>query len=137
MLFCETWLLLALSRSLIFFWPFRRLRLFLGNPVSHAEAEQVASELTTSEDLLKLIQLSIIRAGHRSPWRTKCFEQALAARMMLFRRRIQSVIFFGVHMNPEEPGKKMSAHAWLICSNYTVTGGKDNTHFNIVGCFVK
>ena len=134
--FLEAWILLAFSRSLIFFRPFRKLLPFLGKQIPKPEAEQAASEPVASEALLKIIQISILRAGHRSPWRTMCFEQALTARMMLHRRHIKSVIFFGVNINSEKKNKQITAHAWLICSDFTVTGGKNNQMFTVVGRFV-
>ena len=134
--FAEAWLLLGLSRSLIFFRPFRKLLPLLGKQISQSEAEQSASELVASEGLLKIIQISILRAARRSPWRTKCFEQALTARMMLRRRHIKSVIFFGVNINSEKKDKKMTAHAWLICSDFVVTGGRNNNAYAVVGRFM-
>ncbi len=133
--FAEAWLLLAISRSLILFRPFRKLLPLLGKQVSQPEADQAASEPVAPEELLKMIQISILRAARRSPWRTMCFEQALTARMMLRRRHLKSVIFFGVNINPDETDKKMTAHAWLICSGFTVTGGKKNDMFTVVGRF--
>ena len=133
--FAEAWILLALSRSLIYFMPFRKLLPLLGKQVTQPEANHAASEPVASEDLLKTIQISILRAARRSPWRTMCFEQAITARMMLRRRNIKSVIFFGVNINSEKQDEKMTAHAWLICSDFTVTGGKNNNQFAVVGRF--
>lgn len=134
--FAEAWLLLAVSRSLIFFRPFRKLLPLLGTSVNQQLAEQTATEQVAEHEFLKQIQYSILRAARRSPWRTMCFEQALTARIMLSRRKIKSVIYFGVRK--ALPGEKaeMAAHAWLICSGVSVTGGKNNEMFAVVGRFL-
>nr|WP_321356422.1 lasso peptide biosynthesis B2 protein [uncultured Draconibacterium sp.] len=135
-LFAEAWLLLAASRSLIFFRPFRKLLPLLGVSVNQQFAEKAATEHVAVHVFLKQIQYSILRASRRSPWRTMCFEQALTARIMLSRRKIKSVIFFGVNIDNENSNKKMTAHAWLICSGFTVTGGKNNEIYTVVGRFL-
>ena len=135
-LFVEAWLFLAIARTLIFWIPFRRLLPLLGCPVNQEEAEKAASDHTATNDLLEMIRISILRASRRSPWRTKCFEQALSVRMMLRRRNIKSVIYFGVCMNQPDQKEKMTAHAWLKCSNVVVTGGKNNEMFTVVGRFL-
>lgn len=135
-MFAEAWALMALSRILIFLMPFRKLLPLLGKPINQEEAEKAASKPTASLDLLKMIQKSILRASVRSPWRTKCFEQALTARMMLKKRKIKSVLYFGVSKNIFDTSKKdTAAHAWIICSGFTITGGRNNEIFTIVGRF--
>lgn len=135
-MFTEAWLLLALSRFLILFRPFRSLTPILGKTVTRDQAELAAANPTTELDLLLLVQLSIRRAGARSPWRTMCFENALTAKIMLRSRKKQSVVFFGITTENIQKEPNMKAHAWLICSGFTVTGGKNNSRFTIVGTFL-
>lgn len=134
--FAEAWLFLAMARSLIFFVPFRKLLPVLGRTVNQEEAKKMVFNQTASWDSLNAVRLSIRRASHKSPWRTKCFEQALAARMMLRRRGVWSVVFFGVNKYPSDCSKKLTAHAWLMCSGMSVTGGGDNSMYTVVGCFL-
>ena len=91
--------------------------------------------IKTDNHLEQTIRISILRACHRSPWRTKCFEQALSARMMLRRRGKKSVIYFGLNKSLPDQREKMTAHAWLKCSGVIVTGGKNNEMFTVVGRF--
>ncbi|MDD4760918.1 MAG: lasso peptide biosynthesis B2 protein [Bacteroidaceae bacterium] len=135
-LFLESWCFLAIARILIFWIPFRKLLPLLGRQVSQEDAEMAASAPTASNELLERIRISILRASRRSPWRTKCFEQALSVRMMLRRRNIKSVIYFGVSINQPDQPEKMTAHAWLKCSGIVVTGGKNNGSFTVVGRFL-
>jgi hypothetical protein len=135
-LFIEAWFFLAVARILILWIPFRKLLPLLGRQVSQEEAEIVGSNRVASSDLLELIRISIRRACRRSPWRTKCFEQALSARMMLRRRGIKSIIYFGVRKSISDQKETLEAHAWLVCSEVVVTGGENNSIFTIVGCFL-
>ncbi len=134
--FVEAWILLAFSRALILFRPFKTLTPILGKPVNEETANGILEEHISDRQLLLLIKRSIWRAAKRSPWRTMCFEQALTARIMLRLRNIKSVVFFGVNRHYNEEGT-MKAHAWLICSEFTVTGGANNSDYTTVGRFVK
>lgn len=135
-LFIEAWFFLAIARTLIFWMPFRKLLPLLGRQVSQEEAEIAASNQVASNDLLELIRISIRRACRRSPWRTKCFEQALSARMMLRRRGIKSIVHFGVRKSIPNQKEALEAHAWLISSGVIVIGGENNNTFTIVGRFL-
>ncbi len=137
MLFIEAWFFCAVARTLIFWMPFRKLLPLLGRQVNQEEAEIAASDqIASNDDLLELIRISIRRACRRSPWRTKCFEQALSARMMLRRRGIKSIVHFGVRKSISDPKEELEAHAWLISSGVVVTGGENNSTLIIVGRFL-
>lgn len=65
-------------------------------------------------DASRLIPEQIKKASQRaaaiSPWKNKCLVQSLAARRMLQRRKISSLLSLGVK---SRPNKRMIAHAWL------------------------
>jgi hypothetical protein len=135
-LFIEAWIYLAISRLLIVLRPFRKLLPYMGKPIKEEEATKEANQNEAPAYLLQLIQVSISRAGKRSPWRTLCYEQALTARMMLRKRKYKSVIYFGLQKNPESEKKNLRAHAWLVCSGFNVTGEKYNENYSVVGRFL-
>ena len=135
-MFFEAWMFLLFARFLIFFMPFRKMLPLLGRPVSQTEAAKIVSDHTGSIDLLERICLSVLRACRKSPWRAKCFEQALTARMMLKNRKLKSVIYFGIRNEPSVRKEKLSAHAWLQCSGVVVTGEKNHDLFTVVECFL-
>lgn len=56
-----------------------------------------------------VIQRHINAATKRLPWESKCFERALAAKLMLRRRNMNGKLYLGV----KKEGKKFVAHAWL------------------------
>lgn len=124
LLFLEAWYFLAKARLMLVFQPFKKIIPTLRNSTKKNQG---------SVQQLEQIQLSIARACVRSPWRTKCFEQALAAKMMLKRRDIESTIFFGVRK--ADDGKNIHAHAWLKSGDIIITGWQKVDTYTVVGVF--
>lgn len=92
-------------------------------------------KLENNGDMLFLqrMQLAIMRACKRSPWRTMCFEQALAAKMMLNRRGIQAKTYFGV--KKDTPDDRLQAHAWVECGAMIVTGWQRVGSYEVLAVF--
>jgi hypothetical protein len=126
LLFTEAWLLLALSRLMLLFIPFRSIAPVLGKAMQQAPAQ-----LLPNPQLPNAVSIAILRAGNRSPWRTKCFEQAIAAKIMLQLRGIKSTVYFGINKTTNE----MLAHAWLMVNDSIITGGPHISQFTIVSWF--
>ena len=97
--FAEAWLLLALARLILLLIPFKKILPLLGKQISNNEVGII--ENTNS---LQHISIAIARASRYSFWRTKCFEQALAAKLMLRIRKRISTIYFGVKKNETDNG---------------------------------
>ena len=66
LLFTEAWLILAFARLMLLFIPFRSIAPVLGKAMQQAPAQ-----LLQKKQLPHLISIAILRAGTRSPWRTK------------------------------------------------------------------
>lgn len=66
----------------------------------------------------------------RVPWRALCFESALALRMMLARRGIESTLHYGLL-----PGEELKAHVWLSVGGETVIGGAEAAGYTEVATF--
>jgi hypothetical protein len=128
LLFIEAWYSLAIARGMLVFLPFRKILPFMKDTKQEKEPSQC------DELFFKRISLAIGRACVRSPWRTKCFEQALAAKMMLKRRGLVTSIYFGVCKDPEG-NKKFLAHAWLDCQEVRITGGKNISQYTVLASF--
>lgn len=126
-MFVEAWCLLALARVMLVLMPFKKILPFI------KYKNQQKSSTDNVIETLQRIQLSITRASIRSPWRTKCFEQALAAKMMTRRRGIDTVVYFGV--KKEVDGKNLEAHAWIKCGDFIVTGWQQLNTYTVVGKF--
>lgn len=126
----EAWCLLALARIMLLILPFRKLAPLLGKR-SSPETEDLYNPL--HHDRLHRISTAILKAAAYSPWRTQCFEQALAARLMLRCRGLATTVFFGVSKSRKKGN--FNAHAWLQCNGLTVTGGKHVEQFTVIACF--
>jgi hypothetical protein len=124
MLFAEAWLFLALARMILLVVPFKRIAARLKDKEGKGNG--------VDEQGLEMIRDAIIRAGSRSPWRTKCFEKALAAKMMLRRRGMASIIYFGVRKDEQ---LNMHAHAWVKCGERVITGGKGIEQYTLLTAF--
>jgi hypothetical protein len=79
----------------------------------------------TSTDAPERIGRCLARIGGRTPWRSKCLEQALAGRIMLGRRGIASSIHLGLDRKAgaTSMSQGMDAHAWLVVGDQVVMGG--------------
>jgi hypothetical protein len=117
---------LAVARIAVAFVPFR----FIARRLGVAEGEP---SLQPVDDPSKLREISwaIQTVSRRAPWRCKCLEQGVAAKMMLRRRGLPSTLYLGVARRDAE----LEAHAWLRSGTFIVTGGGDLTRFAVVSTF--
>jgi hypothetical protein len=124
LLAAEAWLWLLLGRLLLLFVPFRKIARLLGKAMHQGTQKD-------DDNVGDTICIAILRAGKRSPWRAKCFEQAIAAKIMLKLRGVKSTIYFAVNKNENS----MLAHAWLKVNGKTITGGPEVEGFKIISWF--
>ena len=106
---------LAVARIRLVSTPFSRLteRLSADSDVTKAEPD---------EDVLRRIGFAVrVAAGH-VPWRSDCFPQTIAARMLLKRLGYASTIHIGVERVDQDD---IGGHAWLTCGETVVVGGED------------
>lgn len=125
-LFAEAWLYLGIARVMLIFMPFRKIAPLLGESTSADLQSPVQTSLRPQR-----IRAAIRRAASCAPWRTKCFEQALAGKLMLRNRRMSGVIFFGVN----KAGKQLNAHAWLECEGVIITGAIGIKQYTVIARF--
>jgi hypothetical protein len=109
LLYSEALLLQFISGLILKLVPFRKITRLFALP----------SRLTSHISLLKSqeIKQAIIITSRLSPWKNKCFVQALAGRWMLNRRGIDSQLSLGVTIGHD---KKMVAHAWLKARDFEI-----------------
>jgi hypothetical protein len=69
-----------------------------------------------------------------APWRTKCLEQAIAAKVMLRIRRIPNTMYLGVARGEHEESP-IGAHAWVRTGTFNVTGGARIEHYAVLSTF--
>ena len=117
----DKWLLLravawlGIARIMLVTVPFRRLMARLSTRSESTEAEPDVA-------LLDRVSFAVGAAANNVPWRSDCFPQTIAARMLLKRQGYASTIHFGVHRTGEDG---LAGHAWLTCGDTVVTGGVD------------
>lgn len=120
LLLIEAVMWLAGTRLAMLFVPFKVLAARFGT-VKHPNDKSgvVEPELSQTQTALAHdIGWAVTRAARYVPFRAVCLPQAIAAKAMLSRRAIPSVMHFGVAKGETE----LAAHAWLDVGRIEVTG---------------
>jgi hypothetical protein len=135
-LLAEAVLCLLTARLALILIPFPRLARGLGafvppsDPrVAQARARTAPARARLAED----IGWAVTRAARYVPFKAVCLPQAMAARVMLERRGVRSVMHFGAAKGTEKP---LDAHAWLDAAGVEVTGYPVAQNFAEIACFV-
>jgi hypothetical protein len=105
---------LALARLMLLVFPFRRL-------VARLSREDATGNGTPDTEFLERIGYAVRTAAANAPWRSDCFPQSIACRMLLKHHGYDSTIHLGV----KKVGDELEGHAWLTCCGTVVTGGED------------
>ena len=124
--FTEAFILLHLSRIIILFIPFKKIAEKLGkiNVETCFESEY-------SEKIIH-VQQAIQRASHFTVHTSKCYDKALAAKVMLRNRGLSATIYFGLAKDSKD---ELIAHAWVRSGDKIVTGKDGMDRFNIIASF--
>jgi hypothetical protein len=128
------WLLVL--RLALLLVPFPRLARTLGACVPPADPRVTAAGAPTTREaagLARDVGWAVTRGAAHAPFKAVCLPQALAARTMLKRRGVASVMRFGV---ARLPGQPLVAHAWLDAAGVEVTGYPAARGFAEIACFV-
>lgn len=130
----DWWLLLksvgwtGIARILILFFPLKRFSFLLGTHMKETPETSANGNI----ELLRSVGLAISRASRFVPWRCKCYEQAIAAKMILRGYGLETTMYYGV---AKDRDNKLIAHAWLRFGDYIVTGSVGMRRFTVVGTF--
>ena len=123
---------LSLSAArLILLLPFRWLPRLIGLPLVGVGCTSFALDEERSAVVLA-VRRAILRASERLPWKSSCLVRALAAKMMLTRRGLPSLLQLGVRLGTT---KELFAHAWLRCGEIEVVGAEDLAEFSPIAGF--
>jgi hypothetical protein len=128
------WLLAA--RLALAFIPFPRLARRLGAFVPPHEARAAQTSSAPGAEAARQaeeIGWAVTRAARYVPFKAVCLPQAMAARVMLKRRGVASVLHFGAAKGTDKP---LDAHAWLDAAGVEVTGYPVAKGFAEIACFV-
>jgi hypothetical protein len=128
------WLLLA--RLALAFVSFPLLARRLGAFVSPTDTRVAQGRSGTRQEhvlVAREIGWAMTRAARHVPYRAVCLPQAMAARIMLRRRGVPSVVHFGA---AKGMGQRLDTHAWLDAAGVEVTGFPVAESFAEIACFV-
>jgi hypothetical protein len=118
---------LALAWVAIAALPFRQVGLLASVRVRREEppfGERAA--------VVERIRWAIGACARRVPWRAKCFEQGLAAHLMLRRRGVLSVLYYGAAPHQQ---RGLSAHVWVRHGDIDVVGGEAASRYALLATF--
>ena len=128
--FIPVWVLLGISKVLIFTIPFQRLAPRLGQRTGVAPWVPLLSDQQTVR--ARLIGRVVQMTARYTFWNANCFPQAITARWLLGLYGVPYVFFFGLS---RDAGDGMKAHAWVVAGPVRVTGGYSFHQYTVVGCF--
>jgi hypothetical protein len=117
--------MLALARVLVGFIRFRRLASILSR-------SRPSSGRPGQEETVLRVRWAIQLWASRVPWRALCFEQGLAAHLMLQRRNIGSVLYYGAAPNIDG---RLAAHVWVVYRDINVVGAESASQFAVLATF--
>ena len=134
-LLIEAALLLLAARAALLAVPFPRLARRLGDfvPPSDPRAARSNERSEAQARLAEEVSWAVTRAAVHVPFDAVCLPQAMAARVMLKRRGIASVMHFGAAKGGDKP---LDTHAWLDAAGTQVTGYPVAEKFAEIACFV-
>lgn len=135
-LIIEAVLCLLLARLALVLVPFPQLARRLGVFVAPGDARVAQARRQGSRaqmDQAAAVGWAVTRAARYLPFKAVCLPQAMAARLMLKRRGIASVLHFGAGKDGE---RQLDAHAWLDAAGVEVTGYPVGSGLAEIACFV-
>lgn len=125
---------LGMARLLLLVVPFPRIARRLGRFLPPEEGRHQAFPVSPppeQADLAGAVGWAVSRAARHMPFQAVCLPQAMAAKVMLGRRGVPSVLSFGL----TKTLKGVESHAWLAAAGVEVTGYPVRHDFTEIGCF--
>ncbi len=156
-LIAEALIWLGITRFVIRYLPFRFLMHLMGDQAEKSEHAFV--DQSGTDHIIKEIPKAVVTISRRVPWECKCLVQASAAKIMLNKRGVSSVICLGVsksgikgksntdldspetedssrRLNMSVSGRrKLRPHAWLIAGGEVILGGENLSDYVTVSRF--
>lgn len=123
----EAFLLSGYCRFALLKQPFVKIEPCLGE-----KGKEMCPYDVMDADRINSVKTAISCVCRHTPWESKCFVQALTAKLMLVRRRIPGTLYLGLR-NAENGA--MIAHAWTKCGDIYVTGGRGDVYNTTIECY--
>jgi hypothetical protein len=123
---------LAAARLQLATQPFPRIARRLGGFVTPLQARANSQPASPdAEATAAMVGWAVTRAARHVPFGAVCLPQAMAAKAMLARRGISSVIHFGTRRGE---ALSLAAHAWVDAAGVEVTGYPVEDNFTEIAC---
>ncbi|MEE4451360.1 lasso peptide biosynthesis B2 protein [Novosphingobium resinovorum] len=123
----EAVVLLALAAAAVRLLPLG----WLGRIASAGPFGAAPATADRAEVLAWMVGWAVDRAARRNLLRAKCFEQGLAAQIMLRRRGMDSTLFYGVTAVGDEH-RPIRAHVWVETERFPVVGDPEPGTFALL-----
>src|SRR5262245_33942666 len=107
-LLCEASILFLAAKVSVHTIPFRHIERYL-----RAHWGGSAADICDRHEDVRLVRLSLSRAGSLFRWKAPCLSRSIAEFIMLRRREIPAVMYMGVKVIGNSA---LSAHAWVEAS---------------------
>jgi hypothetical protein len=119
---------LTLARLVIAALPFR----FVAGIASGGGPRPAPVPPSDRKALIGRVSWAVQACARRAPFRALCLEQGLTAQVILHRRGVESVLFYGVAKNSQD---RLIAHVWVRCAEAPVIGCEDYTRYTELARF--
>lgn len=127
-LLAEAYVTLGLSRFALMTTEFKKTAKRLGNTMQKNSAPLNEKQRLTA----KKIDWAVNVMSRYTFWESKCLVKAVAAKHMLNRRNLANTLYLG--MAKDDQGN-LQAHAWIECSDLSLTGSSTADRFTVVSSF--
>jgi len=119
--------LLLVARMVLRLLPFRHLADWFARPLRGPELRGAARRRARFE-----VQRAIFLAWRYLPAASTCFHRALAAHLMLRRRKVGTTLWYGANRQPS-PGVR--GHVWIQDGEFIIVGRDASRHCIPLACF--
>jgi hypothetical protein len=127
LLLLEAVVWLAIAAFAIAALSFRHIGFLAARPL-----RPQATPSQARQDEIQRIRWAIVTTAARVPWQALCFQQGLAVQLMLRRRGIPSVLYYGA---AQDDRSGLNAHVWVRDGDVDIIGGEMADRFAILATF--
>jgi hypothetical protein len=127
LLLLEAILWLAIAGLAIAVLPFRQVGFLAAHRIRQSDLPR-----TARLNKLRRVRWAILSTAARVPWPALCFQKGLAAQLMLRRRGIPSVLYYGAAQDDKDG---LHAHVWVRDGDFEVIGGEVAHRFVVLAAF--
>ncbi|MFZ9695603.1 MAG: lasso peptide biosynthesis B2 protein [Chitinophagaceae bacterium] len=75
------------------------------------------------------VKTAVARCNRYAPWNTECLTQALTAKQMLKRKKVNSILIIGFKKDTEG---EIGGHAWLKVGPFFITGYRPDLNGHVI-----